>query len=252
VAICQHPYVIELPGITVWQEQINAAKQRSYVLAPQPASLPTSASLAKTMTPKHGISMMILSQDGALLATKNDSCPTTAWIWSLQTGRTIAILIHHCPIKQLIWHPTIPDLLLMHCAIAEPTMHIWKADWEVPRTITLPFARANGRLEVSWLQSLNDHTLRVMISSAHQYATAEISESGELLAGAPNLEGGGAAVAGAEDMFDEGNSFDLSPVKFGATGASARLTNDTDSGFGLNDELLDDTFHYRRQIKASG
>lgn len=58
-------------------------------------------------------------------------------------------------------------------------------------------------------------------------------------------------------MFDEGNSLDLSPIKithdetlevhddFGDDNGDSGL------GFGLGNEMVDDTFHYRRRIKAT-
>ena len=95
-----------------------------------------------------------------------------------------------------------------------------------------------------------------MISSAHQYTTARISSDGELLP-EPTLPDAAAALeieAGAEDMFDEGNSLDLSPIKISHSTVEVSAFGDGDegsgSGFGFTEEMLDDTFHYRRQVKA--
>ena len=59
---------------------------------------------------------------------------------------------------------------------------------------------------------------------------------------------------GAEDMFDEGNSLDLSPIKIShstveVSGYEGQLEN-SGSGFGFTEDMLDDTFHYRRHVKA--
>lgn len=54
-------------------------------------------------------------------------------------------------------------------------------------------------------------------------------------------------------MFDEGNSLDLSPIKIShsTVEVSAAYGGDGDgSGLGVTEEMLDDTFHYRRQVRA--
>lgn len=56
-------------------------------------------------------------------------------------------------------------------------------------------------------------------------------------------------------MFDEGNSLDLSPIKIShSTVEVSAYGGDGDersgSGFGFTEEMLDDTFHYRRQVRA--
>ena len=199
--------------------------------------------------------MVAFNSDGTLVATRDYYLPTTVWIWSLSTGTTIDVLIHHSPIKQITWHPSQSDLLLTHCAIPEPAIHFWKTTWHAPKILMLSLPRIGGRLEASWLESSSDDSFNVMISSAHQYTTARVSSDGELF---PEMIPPDAAAlsigAGAEDMFDEGNSLDLSPIKISHSTVEVSAYGDGDehsgSGFGFTEEMLDDTFHYRRQVKA--
>ena len=95
-----------------------------------------------------------------------------------------------------------------------------------------------------------------MISSAHRYTTACISPDGEIIAETIPLEAAAISLeAGPEDMFDEGNSLDLSPIKISHSTVEVSAFGDGDegsgSGFGFTEEMLDDTFHYRRQLKAA-
>jgi len=258
IAKFHHPATITLPNVTIWQEQLDASKARNYIVAPQPANPPTSTSLMKADHPVHGISILAFNSDGDLLATKSDSMPTTVWIWSLQTGGVVAVLIHHSPVKHMSWHPTESGLLLIHCAIPEPAVHLWKSTWDVPQIVTLPLRRKSGRLEASWLISPTSSQFNLMLTSTHQYITSLISSSGEVVPGAPGLsDGAQSRIVGAEDMFDEGNSLDLSPIKIthDETLEVPDPFGDGDDcsglGFGLNNEMVDDTFHYRRHIKAT-
>ena len=262
VASFHHPSSIQLPEVDIWQEQLNASKSRTYAIAPQPASPPSSTVGAKASGPIHGISTMSFSGDGTLLATKNDSIPTTVWIWSLQSGRPVAVLIHHSPVKQISWHPQQSDLLLIHCAIPDPAIHLWKSTWSAPMIITLPLSNTGGRLEAHWLRSLDLDSYNILLTSTHSYITAQISQTGSLIPSADALSsdpdlGFRSVGTGAEDMFDEGNSLDLSPIKI-AHDETMEVHDGFDdggdgsgsSGFGLGNEMVDDTFHYRRHIKA--
>ena len=119
----------------------------------------------------------------------------------------------------------------------------------------LPLPRTGGRLEVSWLENLSKDDFSLMLSSAHQYATARISSDGEMIAEAVSLERAAISIeTGAEDMFDEGNSLDLSPIKISHSTVEVSAYENGDyhsgSGFGITEEMLEDTFHYRRHVKA--
>lgn len=241
----------------IWQEQLDASGFRSYIAAPQPASPPTSISLTKISTPTHGVSIIAINNDGTLMATKDDFVPTTVWLWSLQTGKSVAVLIHHSPVKQVLWHPQQIDLLLIHCAIPEPAVHLWKSTWAAPQVVALHLERTGGRLEASWLQSPEDNSFILMLSSTHQYTKASLSSNGEIIPELPCFKGAARSRGtGVEDMFDEGNSLDLSPIKLahdetmevheGFEGGN----DHSGSSFGMGNEMVDDTFHYRRHVKA--
>lgn len=94
-----------------------------------------------------------------------------------------------------------------------------------------------------------------MLTNAHNYITGSPYESeGEETA---LIETGDMVPAGPEDMFDEGNSMDLSPIKLfrGLGGTEAKEQEDSTSS-GLEWEWsgegdVDDTFHFRRQNFAA-
>lgn len=193
------------------------------------------------------------------MATKNDFVPTTVWIWSLRSGKAVAVLVHHSPVKNIAWNSQQADLLLIHCAIPEPAVHLWSATWDASRVVTLPLERVGGRLEASWLQSAEENTYRLMLSSTHQYITATIDSNGEIIPESYHCgKSAESGVTGVEDMFDEGNSLDLSPIKLAhdeTMEVHERFEgghDQSDSSFGMGNEMVNDTFHYRRHVKAAG
>ena len=146
----------------------------------------------------------------------------------------------------------------MHCAIPEPSIHLYKASWDFPRIVKLPLDRIGGRLEANWLQSPDTESYGLMISSAHQYVTAQMSRNADLISAVGESDLGFKSVGtGAEAMFDEGNSLDLSPIKIphdetlevydGYDGGDEH----PESGFGMDNEMVNDTFHYRRHVKGA-
>ena len=241
-----------------WEEQINADKARSYAETFQSVDPPRSETLAKANTaPRHGVSIIEFNPDESMLATKSDSWPTTVWIWSVAAGRLLTTLIHHSPVKHIEWHPVQNDMLLIHCAVPEPVVYIWRKSWDTPTVLSLPLERAvaAGKTAATWLQSPPDlDVANVMLSSSHHYATAQFSiVDGKPIAPMASSFAEPEAAArsvgtGPEDMFDEGHSLDFSPVKI-ANGA-VDLGDGFAEGFGMTGENVDDTFYYRRNVKA--
>ena len=146
----------------------------------------------------------------------------------------------------------------MQCAISEPAIHLYKATWDFPRIVKLPLDRTGGRLEADWLQSLDSESYAVVISSAHQHVTARISRNGDLISAVGETDREFRSLGtGAEPMFDEGNSLDLSPIRI-ARDETLEVYGGYDGGhehsepsFGMDNEMVNDTFHYRRHVKAA-
>ena len=146
----------------------------------------------------------------------------------------------------------------MQCAISEPAIHLYKATWDFPRIVKLPLDRTGGRLEADWLQSLDSESYAVVISSAHQHVTAQISRNADLISAVGESDRDFRSLGtGAEPMFDEGNSLDLSPIRI-ARDATLEVYGGYDGGhehsepsFEIDNEMVNDTFHYRRHVKAA-
>ncbi|KAL8806483.1 MAG: hypothetical protein Q9200_005010 [Gallowayella weberi] len=236
-----HPSSVQIRNGIVWQEELGHSRSRSYAQATQPAGLPSQGAF-KAKARQTGIALMEFNASGDLLASTSSDTPSTVWIHSLQSSRPLTSLIHHSPMKALYWHPVLPDLLLMHCAIPEPTVHLWRASWHNPKILSLPLQAPIGKLQVAWLSCGNDK-VRFLLSSNDQSAIGQISYEGEEVPWHP--EGDSFARMGPEAMFDEGHSIDLSPVKLQANGLPANTPT-----VGLTTELdqateVQDTFHYR-------
>ena len=283
----QHTVPIGSTKGCIWEEQLDGRGQRSYTRTTRLANPPTSDVISKTAPPKTGISLMTFDCSGTMLATRSDSTPTTAWIWCLKSGRLLAALIHHSPIKRLEWHWQ-EQLLMIQCSVPDPILHLWKSTWVSPTTLTIPLQserNKNLKFEATWLHPRtsfsNPSTANVFLSSPTSYATTSFNvEDGTSIPNSSNMGSLGLSAAGGEksifnepeevvlsigsgpeDMFDEGNSLDLSPIKLSQAALDYRdktSENGNDRGMsnehegfattGASDEGLDDTFLFHRKL----
>ena len=229
--------------MAVWEEQIHNSQSRSYVRVTGPSSLPSQSSLLCRNESVTGISLMDFNTDGTLLATRSDSTPSTLWIWSMTSQTPIAVLIHHAAVRSAHWHPTTADLLLIHCALDNPVVHLWKSTWEMPVIREIYLDTIGGRMDTSWLFSKADEQFVVMIGNASNYTTARISADGALL---PRSIVQQAVDEGPDDRFD-GSLIDLSSIKSPRNDAS--FVDYETSNF--NTGNVDDTFQYRHLAKTT-
>ncbi|KAI9838082.1 MAG: hypothetical protein M1819_006237 [Sarea resinae] len=171
-----HTPTIKLPLITIWQEYISALNEHSFTAAAQPTCPPTVSSLPTDPNPKMGISTIAFNNpDGGYVATRDDSMPTTVWIWTLkQCPRPFSILVLHSPVRSLQWHPSRPDLLMIQTVHDERIVYVWSAGCEQPRIIKFPMENEKviGKHEVSWLRregNTNEHKAVIMSADSQHY-----------------------------------------------------------------------------------
>ncbi|KAF9695514.1 hypothetical protein EKO04_006532 [Ascochyta lentis] len=128
VVFLDHTAVIDVPGAPVFSEHVDGQGNRTYTITPQPVT-PPKAPLEKNETGlmKQGISILAFNSDGTLCATRDDSTPSTVWIWDLRSLRPRMILIQHAPIKSLQWHHGNSTLLLIQTTYDSPTLYLYQA-----------------------------------------------------------------------------------------------------------------------------
>lgn len=128
VVFLDHTATIHIPSAPVYTEHVDGQGNRSYVLTAQPTT-PPKAPLEKNEIAlvKQGISLMAFNNDGTLCATRDDSTPSTVWIWDLQSLKPRTILIQFAPIKSLQWHPHDPSRLLIQTTYDAPAVYVYNA-----------------------------------------------------------------------------------------------------------------------------
>ncbi|MCJ1397295.1 hypothetical protein MMC11_000487 [Xylographa trunciseda] len=242
IAVLFHAGTINNLNASVWEEQIDASKNRNYVAAPKPACPPSQNPTSNEKPGGTGISHLTFDRSGSLLASQAESTPSTVWIWSLVSLIPHSILIHHSTVKNLQWHPEDPERLLIHCATEDSVVHLWQSSIDTPHIMPVPLSKPGGRTEASWVQSTDVSPANpvIMLANTLNYALQHVPDAGE---GEMAMDTSLSVVVeglGPEDMFDEGNSMDLSPIKL----------SHEQFGMGLDaaSDEVDDTFDYRRHL----
>ena len=150
----------------MWQEQVSATA-RTYVAAPQPVSPPALVAPSSDPTPKVGVSIIAFNADGSIVATRDDSAPTTLWLWDLNSFAPRTIMIQHNPIKSVLWHPNLPHLLLIQCLQDEQVLYLWDATTSTPTSIPVSFSKSQGRVDMSWIATAADKKPAVFLGDSH-------------------------------------------------------------------------------------
>ncbi|KAF2124700.1 TolB, C-terminal domain-containing protein [Dothidotthia symphoricarpi CBS 119687] len=173
VVFLDHTASIHVPTAPVFTETVDAQGNRSYFLTTQPATPPKApAEKSETGVMKQGISVLAFNGDGTLYATRDDSTPTTVWIWDLRSLRPRTILIQHAPIKSLQWHNS---HLLIQTAHDSPTVYLCTAEnpsHEPPAILALsshiskPASSLPAKWSTTWLSTPADK--KPVFALAHQ------------------------------------------------------------------------------------
>lgn len=133
-----HTSQIQAPSAPVYTELVDGRGHRTYSLTQQPVVSPKAPTEKGEVAMKQGISIVAFNADGTLCATRDDSTPTTIWIWDLRSLRPKMILMQYAPVKSLQWHPSSPSLLLIQANHDVPTLYI--CSFSTPTTSSEPSA----------------------------------------------------------------------------------------------------------------
>ncbi|KXG49262.1 uncharacterized protein PGRI_031320 [Penicillium griseofulvum] len=117
----------------------------------------TSCSSALSMSPEsagppRGVLTMTFSPDGRLLATVDTARQNVVWIWSLEgTPRLESALVHEQPVRQIVWHPSTPQLLINTITHTLPVIRWWSPQSH-PLIARVPVQRTeSGKYDVRWV-----------------------------------------------------------------------------------------------------
>ncbi len=103
----------------VWQEQVitslSGASVHTFIRAAQAIYPPGRPQIDRPETARSSCSVVAFDSSSTLLATRLDDAPTTLWIWDVGVSELRGVLVFHAPVSSAVWHPNIPETLLVSC-----------------------------------------------------------------------------------------------------------------------------------------
>lgn len=158
-----HPSTIETSIYPVWQESSTLERNFSRLHTALEAMPHDSVA---------GIEKVAVNSDGTMIATKDSTRPRTAWIWTAASSIPQTVINFREQVKQILWHPTLPDVLLVITNQKDPTFYIWHDQSTAPAIGIIPLpagGKGSARPEGIWLPNEVDGRNLFMLSSPEAF-----------------------------------------------------------------------------------
>ena len=229
-----HPAAITpTEHLEVYQQNLatSPAGERSipadFVKGKHQTLLPAGRPAGENAELRTGPSLMAFDATSTFMASVLGDWPATVWIWDVRTAGLRSALLFHANVTTLSWHPRIPSTLLIRCEGGQHSSlaFVWDALSPGPRTVDFlrgdPPAKSAASCHCSWLDLKGTDAPVLFFTDATNYVLASLGGDG----------GGSLPWREASESCDE-STLDLVSAPFG--------------GDESDDELLDDTFHFRQ------
>jgi len=109
----------------------------------------------------------------ALVATRMEDNPSTVWIWDTSAAELRAVLIFHCSVASVRWHPSMHELLLVSCQDDKETLvFVWDPLSAGPNFVDCAqhlLCRQQSsnpdKIHASWVDLAPEDTILMLISN---------------------------------------------------------------------------------------
>lgn len=119
-----------------------------------------------------GADQVAINAECELVATKDSSRPWTVWIWTIPSPQLLAVINFRDRVKQVLWHPRDPEILLLTTTQAEPLLYIWYATKQqiyIAKGLHVDENPKSCDYEAKWVGSRVQELPVLFMSSPHHY-----------------------------------------------------------------------------------
>jgi WD40 repeat protein len=173
---------------------------------------------------------MSFDKTSTILATRDDSTPTTVWLWDLAKLKPLAVIIQHAPVRQLSWRRKDPELLLIKCSQDDSISYIWDTRTMEPKAIAIPFSKTSTKVDFRWIGGNAARGAQMLINNRQGFLTFRLHDT--------------ASQAENSNQDDDDIDASMDSVYEALVGRSTNRVNDGLELLEAEDETeaLDDTF----------
>lgn len=125
VALFVHPDTVDGANAFVWQEEMEKSipSSNASTFLSQKASFSTSSIPTDPNSPS--TDAIEINADQTMIATCLKSCSKLLWIWKLGQSQPHTVIIFRYPIKNVLWHPVLPHVLVVITHQRRPIVYAW-------------------------------------------------------------------------------------------------------------------------------
>ncbi|GAB1199230.1 hypothetical protein APSETT444_008576 [Aspergillus pseudonomiae] len=173
-----HVFQIEDNSPSIWRERFATAD--GTLEYAESSSSSAFSITAETSGPPRGVSIMAFGCKGNLLATVDQTRPNIVWIWNLEsTAVLVSALVHEHPVKQVAWHPSKIQLLIITANNTVAAVRSWTPEGQ-PSIIYIPTSRSDsGRYDMKWLSCNQGEDSKFWFGTAEEYTLGRIESEGD-------------------------------------------------------------------------
>lgn len=168
MATISHSNIIDGAAYHVWQQ----SQDDDYSFSRHCASFEP-----RTVKRSAGADLVAVNADCELVATKDSSRPWTLWIWDLVSPQPLAVVNFRDRIKQILWYPAAPKVLLILTTQKQPLVHMWRGTKQevlVPGGLIMNSDGETTDLEAKWLGQRPHELPLLFLSSPWSYGVGVI------------------------------------------------------------------------------
>jgi hypothetical protein len=172
VVTIAHQHIIDGGKCHVWQE----SQDGDHVF-----SCPRASFEARSVKRLAGADQVAMNTGCKLVATKDSSRPWIVWIWDLASLQTLAVVSLRDRAKQILWHPTDPEILMILTVSKQPIFYIWHAgeDILISEELAMKGALDMSDCEAKWLARRPQELPLLLLSWPGRYDAGIINLNGK-------------------------------------------------------------------------
>ena len=165
----RHPVVIDGSKAIVWQQDPTAEET---------FTLQKGAFDAMVQGDGSGDTRVLaFNADRSFVATVLTDNARAIWLWQPEHPEPHTVLCFHHAVRQVLWHPIQPHVLLIVTAEKSPMVYVWHSETRPPVFCNIPLGDANpARIEASWLNSTHQGRCLLLVTTAKVFTMGLLQE----------------------------------------------------------------------------
>ncbi|KAK2813838.1 hypothetical protein FQN50_000239 [Emmonsiellopsis sp. PD_5] len=157
------------------EQQSTMIHGTEYLLAPKSPVFPYTYNIAGGT---RAVSTIAFNPTADKIATIDQGLPHIVWMWSIKAQPPVLVgaLVQKSNIRQLLWYPQFPELLMTINDDDAPTVHQWICSHR-PRIARIPIA-SGGKYSACWLKADTNQSGLMWFGWQSGYAFGYVTGSG--------------------------------------------------------------------------